>query len=89
MQLGSKGAIGTPKEPLKCWECKGPHVRRNFPLLNESNKTVHKMQEASTMGEIGKSFHQINAALEDQQEDHQYAIVEIEGTMSLTKSSLY
>ena len=34
------------------------------------------------MGEIGKSFHRINAALEDRQEDHQSTIVEIEGTIS-------
>ena len=81
--------VGTPKEPLKCLECEGPHVWRNCPLLTESNKTVHNLQEASIVGEIGKSFHRINVVLEDRQEDHQYAIVEIEGTMSLTKSSLY
>ena len=34
------------------------------------------------MGEIGKSFHWINATLEDRQEYHQSAIVEIEGTIS-------
>ena len=34
------------------------------------------------MGKIEKSFHQINAALEDREVDHQYAIVEIEGTIS-------
>ena len=60
VHLGPKGVIGTPKEPLKCWECEGPHLQRNFPLLGESNKTVHNLQEASTMGEIGKSFHWIN-----------------------------
>ena len=34
------------------------------------------------MGEIGKSFHWINAALDDRQEGHQFVIVEIEGTIS-------
>ena len=34
------------------------------------------------VGEIGKNFHRINAASEDQQADHQCAIVEIEGTVS-------
>ena len=34
------------------------------------------------VGEIGKNFHRINAALEDQQANHQSAIVEIEGTIS-------
>ena len=44
--------------------------------------TVHNLQEASTMGEFGKTFHLINANIEDQQEYHQSAIVEIEGTIS-------
>ena len=47
----------------------------------ESNKTLDSLQEASTVGEIGKRFHRINPSLEDQQEDHQSAIVEIEGTI--------
>ena len=66
MHLGPKGVVGTPKELLKCWECEGPHVQRNCPLLSESNKTVHNIQEASTMAEIRKSVHCINAALEYQ-----------------------
>jgi len=43
---------------------------------------VHNVQEASIVGDIGKSFHQINASLEDRQEDHQASIVENEGTIS-------
>ena len=73
---------GTPKEPLKCWECEGTHIQRNFPLLGESNKIVHNLQEASTVGEIVKSLHRINATLEDWHEYQQFAIVEIEGTIS-------
>ena len=46
------------------------------------------MQEASTIGEVGKSFHWINAALEDRQADHQSAIVEIEGTISNQRHSI-
>ena len=40
------------------------------------------------MGEIGKSFHQINAVIEDQHADHQSTIVEIEGTISNQKLSI-
>ena len=69
-------------EPLKCWKCEGPHLRRNFPLLGESNKDVHNLQEASTVGEIGKFFHWINASLEDRHTDHQSAIIDIKGTIS-------
>ena len=34
------------------------------------------------MGEIVKSLHRITATLEDRHEDHQFAIVDIEGTIS-------
>ena len=40
---------------------------------------MHIIQEASTVGEIGRSFHCINTALEDRQADHHSTIVEIEG----------
>ena len=43
---------------------------------------LHNIQEASNVGEIGKNYHIINAALKDRQADHHFAIVEIEGTIS-------
>ena len=46
------------------------------------------MQEASTIGEVGKFFHHINAALENRQADHQSAIVEIEVTITNQKLSI-
>ena len=65
MNLGSKWNVGTPKGPLKCWECGEPHLQRRYPCLNQTNKVVHNLQEASIVGEFGKSYHQINAALEN------------------------
>ena len=46
------------------------------------NNTLHNIHEASIVGEIGRSFYRINAALEDRQADHQSTIVEIEGIVS-------
>ena len=43
---------------------------------------LHNLQEASIVGEIGKNYHKIHAALEDWQADHQSTIVEIEGIIS-------
>jgi len=58
-------------------------LKIHFPCLNGENKvTLHSVQEASIVGEIGRNFHNINAALEDQQVDHQSTIVEIEGIVS-------
>jgi hypothetical protein len=37
------------------------------------------MQEASTVGDMGKSMHTINAVVDGRQADHQSTIVEVEG----------
>ena len=40
---------GKPKEPhqnkgpLKCWKCEGPHLRRYFPLENESARPAYNI----------------------------------------------
>jgi len=58
-------------------------LKIHFPFVNGANKvTLHSVQEASIVGEIGRNFHTINAALEDRQVDHQSTIVEIEGIVS-------
>ena len=44
-----------------------------------TNRDIHHQREDSTVGEIGKSFHRINATIEVCQADHQSTIVEIEG----------
>ena len=71
-----------PKEPMKCWECGEPHLRRNCSRYNGASKMLHNLQEASIVGEIGKNYHKIHAVLEDRQADNQSAIVEIEGIIS-------
>ena len=69
-----------PREPLKCWECGEPHLRRNFPcLISIERNTVHNLQEASIVGDMGRSVHIINAFVDGGQDDHQSTIMEVEG----------
>jgi len=64
---------------LKCWDCGEPPLRRNFPCLNPTERnSVHNLQEASTVGYIGRSMHKINAYLDGRHVDHQSTIVEVE-----------
>ena len=65
MNLGPKGAARSTKEPLKCWEFGEPHLQRTFPHLNETNKNIHNIQEASKGRETKRSIHRIHAFLED------------------------
>jgi hypothetical protein len=80
VNLGVKKVGDIPREPLKCWECAEPHLRRKFPhLIYTMRTTVHNLQEASTIGDMGRSVHKINAALDGRQVDHQSTITEVEG----------
>jgi hypothetical protein len=89
VNLGMKKFWDNSHEPLKCWECGEPHLRRNYPRLIATNRTVvHNLQEASTVGDMGKSLHRINAAIDGRQADHQSSVVEIEGK-SLTLEFLF
>jgi hypothetical protein len=86
VNLGTKKFGDSGCEPLKCWECGDPHLRRNCPCLISINKTsVHNLQEASMVGDVGRFLHQINAAIDGRQADHQSSVVEIEGKINNTR----
>jgi hypothetical protein len=89
VNLGTKKFGDSPREPLKCWECGEPHLRRNCPCLTSvARTTVHNLQEASIVGDVGKSLHQINAVMDGRQDDHQSTVVEIEGKINNTHISV-
>jgi hypothetical protein len=86
INLGTKMFGEKSHEPLKFWECGEPHLRRNYPRLISANRTVvHNLQEASTVGDVGRSLHRINAAINGRQADHQSSMVEIEGKINDTQ----
>jgi hypothetical protein len=71
VNLGMKKFGDSAREPLKCWECGEPHLRRNCPCLISANRNVvHNFQETSMVGDVGRSLHHINASINDRQADH-------------------
>jgi hypothetical protein len=89
VNLGTKKFGDNPREPLKCWECGEPHLRRNCPCLTSGARTmVHNLQEASTVGDVGRSLHRINAVMDGRQVDHQSTVVEVEGKVNNTRVSV-
>ena len=70
------------QEPLQCWKCGGPHMRRNCPLENESARPDYNIQEEKTLGQVARVVPRTYAALEDHQADHQSAIVEVAGKIA-------
>jgi hypothetical protein len=86
VNLETKKFWENSRKPLKCWECGGPHLRRNYPCLIAANRiVVHNLQEASTVGDMGRSLHRINVAIDGLQADHQSSMVEIEGKINDTR----
>eukprot|EP00253_Pinus_taeda_P015903 PITA_15903 len=72
---------GTARPPLQCWGCGGPHYIKNCPQ-QKGTEQLSQIQEASTVGEVGRSVPRINAALEDRQAEYQPTMVEFEGKIS-------
>jgi hypothetical protein len=82
VNLGMKRLGESSSEPLKCLECGEPHLKRNYPHLISTNRTVvHNLQEALTVGDVGRSLHRINAAIDNRKADHQSLEAEIEGKL--------
>jgi predicted aspartyl protease len=72
----------TTRPPLQCWGCKEPHLYKDCPLNKNINQIVHNIQEATTVNDMARCTHKINAALENRQVDHQSSMVEIEGMIN-------
>jgi hypothetical protein len=85
VNLGTKKFGDKSCKPLKFWECGEPHLKRNCPRLIAKNRaTIHNLQEASIVGDVGRSVHRINGAIDGRQVDHQSSVVEIEGKINDT-----
>jgi len=78
VKLDSEGAT---RPLVQCWGCGGPHYVKNCPQ-QKGTKQVSQIQEASTVGDMGRSLPRINAALEDHQVEYRPTMVEFEGKIS-------
>jgi hypothetical protein len=73
----SLGKRGRP--PIQCWGCKEDHMYKDFPHRGDKMNTMHNIQEATTVEDMGRSIPRIYAALEDRQEEYQSHMIEVEG----------
>ena len=53
------------KEPVKCWECNGPHYASVYQNQKKTSNNIHTIQEEMTIGELARTMPRINAALEN------------------------
>jgi hypothetical protein len=69
----SLGKRGRP--PIQCWGCKEDHMYKDFPHRKDKVKTVHNIQEATIVEDMGRIY----AALDDRQAEYQSNMIEVEG----------
>jgi hypothetical protein len=67
----SLGKRGRP--PIQCWGCKEDHLYKDFPHRKDIMKTMHNLQEATTVEDMGRIY----AYLDDRQEEHQSNMIEV------------
>jgi hypothetical protein len=64
-------------------------MRRNCPCLTSTARTtIHNLQEASTIGDKGRSVHRINAVVDGRHVDHQSTIVKVECKIHVNRISI-
>jgi hypothetical protein len=69
----SLGKRGRPQ--IQCWGCKEDHMYKDFPHRKDRVKTVHHIQEDTTVEYMGRIY----AVLNDRQEEYQSNMIEVEG----------
>ena len=53
------------KEPIKCWDCNGPHYASVCTNQKMNVSNIHTIQEEMTVGDLARTMPKINAALEN------------------------
>ena len=69
--------MGRP--PINCWRCKEDHMYKDCPHREDKMKTIHNIQEATIVEDMGRSIPRIYATLEDRQVEYQYNMIKVEG----------
>jgi hypothetical protein len=67
---------------MECWGCKGNHRYRDCPHRKDKARTVHAVQQAETVEDMGSRMPRIYAALDNRQAEFQSYMIEVEGMIS-------
>jgi hypothetical protein len=67
---------------MECWGCKGNHRYRNCPQIKDKARTVHVVQQAETMEDMGSRMSRIYTALDNKKAKFQSHMIEVEGMIN-------
>jgi hypothetical protein len=68
--------------PMECWGCKGNHRYRDCPHRKDKVRTIHNVQQAETMEDMGSRMPRIYVALDNKQGKFQLHMIEVEGMIN-------
>jgi hypothetical protein len=78
-----EGSEQMPRPPtMECWGCKGNHRYRDCPHRKDKARTVHTVQQAETVEDMGSRMPRIYAALDNKQAEFQSHMIEVEGMIN-------
>jgi hypothetical protein len=77
-----EGAQRQRLTPIQCWGCQGNHKYRDCPHKNGKARTVHTVQQAETVEDMGSRMPRIYAALDNKQAEFQSHMIEVEGMIN-------
>jgi hypothetical protein len=80
--MTEEGAQRQRQMPIQCWGYKGSHKYRDCPHKNGKERTVHTVQQAETVEDMGHRMPRIYAALDNKQEKFQSHMIEVEGMIN-------
>jgi len=67
------------RHPIKCWGCGEEHFFRDCPRKGNKGETIHNLQEATMVEDVGKSIPPIYVALDNKQVVHQSTMIDVKG----------
>jgi hypothetical protein len=68
--------------PIECWGCKGNHRYRDCPHRKDKARTIHIVQQAEIVEDMGSRMPRIYTTLDNKQTEFQSHIIEVEGTIN-------
>jgi hypothetical protein len=69
------------QQPIKCWGCEGDHLYKYCPHKGYRMRTMHNIEEANTLYNVGMIIPRIYVALEKRKADYQSHMIEEEGNI--------
>jgi hypothetical protein len=68
--------------PMECWGCKGKHRYRECPHKKDKARTVHNVQQAEIVEDMGSKMPRIYVALDNKQAKFQSHMIEVESMIN-------